>query len=73
MTTFKCRRSGNFVSFTNVNDIEGMRKHEGYVEIIDVEAPKALETKSPETPTKEVLTLRKGRPPKQQMPSFLQE
>ena len=73
MTTFKCKRSGNFVSFFNVNDIEGLRKHEGYVEVTDVEAPKAIETKSPKTTTKEVLTLRKGRPPKQAMPAFLQE
>lgn len=73
MTTFKCKRSGNFVSFSNVNDIEGLRKHEGYVEVTDVEAPKAIETKSPEAPAKEVLTLRKGRPPKQAMPAFLQE
>ena len=73
MTTFKCKRSGNFVSFSNVNDVEGMRKHEGYVEVTDVEAPKAIEVQSPEAPTKEVLTLRKGRPPKQAMPAFLQE
>ena len=72
MTTFKCKRSGNFVSFSNVNDVEGLRKHEGYEEV-HAEAPKAIETKSPEAPTKEVLTLRKGRPPKQAMPAFLQE
>ena len=73
MTTFKCRRSGNFVSFTNVNDIEGMRKHEGYTEIIDAETCKTIEAKPPETSTKEVLTLRRGRPAKQTMPAFLQE
>lgn len=73
MTTFKCKRSGNFVAFSNVNDVEGMRKHEGYVEVTDVEAPKAIETKSPKTTTKEVLTLKRGRPVKQQMPAFLQE
>ena len=68
MTTFKCKRSGNFVSFSNVNDVEGMRKHEGYVEVTDVEAPKAIETKSPEAPTKEVLKLKKNA-----VPAFLQE
>ena len=72
MTTFKCKRSGNFVSFSNVNDIEGLRKHEGYEEV-HAETIKTIETKSPEAPTKEVLTLRKGRPPKQAVPAFLQE
>lgn len=72
MTTFKCKRSGNFVSFSNVNDVEGLRKHEGYEEV-HAETIKAIETKSPKTTTKEVLTLRKGRPPKQAMPAFLQE
>ena len=68
MTTFKCKRSGNFVSFSNVNDVEGLRKHEGYVEVTDVEAPKAIETKSPKTTTKEVLKLKKNA-----VPAFLQE
>lgn len=72
MTTFKCKRSGNFVSFSNVNDVEGLRKHEGYEEV-HAETIKTIETKSPKTTTKEVLTLRKGRPPKQVMPAFLQE
>ncbi len=30
---FRCKRSGNVVSFTNENDISGMRKHEGYEEV----------------------------------------
>ena len=72
MTTFKCKRSGNFVSFSNVNDVEGLRKHEGYEEVY-AETIKTIEVQSPEAPTKEVLTLRKGRPPKQAMPAFLQE
>lgn len=33
MVTFKCKRSGNTVSFTNENDIAGLRKHEGYSEV----------------------------------------
>jgi hypothetical protein len=30
---FKCKRSGNFVSFTNEIDIAGLRIHEGYIEV----------------------------------------
>ncbi len=72
MTTFKCKRSGNFVSFSNVNDVEGLRKHEGYEEV-DAETIKTIEVQSPKAPAKEVLTLKRGRPVKQQMPAFLQE
>jgi hypothetical protein len=36
---FKCRRSGNCVRFSNENDIAGMRKHEGYEEVIDAPDP----------------------------------
>jgi hypothetical protein len=35
MATFRCKRSGNTVSFTNENDIAGLRLHEGYDEIIE--------------------------------------
>lgn len=63
MTTFKCKRSGNFVVFNLEGDIEGMRKHEGYEEVKneEVEVKKA---------PKEVLSLKKtgGK-----VPSFLQE
>ena len=31
--TFQCKRSGNTVSFTNEQDIRGLRQHEGYIEI----------------------------------------
>ena len=31
--TFRCKRSGNTVSFSNENDIAGLRAHEGYEEI----------------------------------------
>ncbi|KKT61764.1 MAG: hypothetical protein UW55_C0024G0016 [Candidatus Giovannonibacteria bacterium GW2011_GWA2_44_26] len=31
--TFRCKRSGNTVSFSNPNDIEQLRKHEGYEEV----------------------------------------
>lgn len=34
MATFRCKRSGNTVTFTKVADIVDMRKHEGYDEIV---------------------------------------
>lgn len=37
MATFRCKRSGNTVSFTLPQDIEGLRKHEGYEEVIETE------------------------------------
>ena len=33
MIQFRCKRSGNIISFTNEDDIEHMRKHEGYEEV----------------------------------------
>lgn len=68
MTKFKCIRSGNFVSFTNENDIIGMRKHEGYIEVKDVETPKTVEAEPQKTTVEKVLRRRK-----QEVPSFLQE
>ena len=41
MATFRCKRSGNTVSFANDGDIESMRKHEGYEEVKDA-APDVL-------------------------------
>lgn len=35
MATFQCKRSGNRVSFSNEDDIRGLREHEGYVEVTD--------------------------------------
>lgn len=35
--TFRCKRSGNTVSFFDENDIESMRKHEGYEEVKEIE------------------------------------
>ena len=69
--TFRCKRSGNTVSFINEGDIEGLRKHEGYEEVKDVEATKTIENKPQQTPTEEVLKPRMGRPRK--IPAFLQE
>ena len=71
---FQCLRSGNHVSFVNPNDIDGLRNHEGYKEVKeDVETAETVKTESPEAPVKEVLKPRMGRPPKQKLPSFLQE
>lgn len=53
MVTFRCKRSGNTVSFESPDDIEIMRKHEEYVEIKDEK----------EEEKREVLKLR-GRPKK---------
>lgn len=60
--TFKCKRSGNLISFSNENDIAGLRKHEGYTEVVDTEIK----------PQKETLSL-KPRKVKAEIPAFLQE
>ena len=65
--TFRCKRSGNLVSFVNQGDIDGLRKHEGYTEVIDHGDKEEIQA-SP----KEVLGLKRGRP-KAAMPAFLQE
>ena len=49
MATFQCKRSGNRVSFSNEDDIRGLREHECYTEVFD-EPVKAVETKF-ETPS----------------------
>ena len=69
--TFRCKRSGNTVSFTSEHDIAGLRKHEEYEEVQDVETPKTIENKPQQTSTEEVLKPRMGRPRK--IPAFLQE
>ena len=62
MAAFRCLRSGHTVSFTNENDIAGLRKHEGYEEIKDVETAQALqETEGREEEKRPLLKLR---PPK---------
>lgn len=68
-TIFKCKRSGNTVSFTNENDISGMRKHEGYTEVKNAETTEAVKIESQQAPTKKVLKLK----PKVEIPAFLQE
>lgn len=70
MTTFRCKRSGNTVSFTNENDIAGMRKHEGYDEVKEViravEVAPVVESKVEVVKEKEVLISikQRGRPKK---------
>ena len=67
--TFRCIRSGNTVSFTNENDIEGLREHEGYVEVEDVETAKTVQIEPPKETSKKVLKHN----PKAVIPAFLQE
>jgi hypothetical protein len=55
--TFTCKRSGNRVSFSNEDDIAQLRKHEGYVEVID---PSAVPIEQPQPEQ----TKRRGRPRK---------
>lgn len=47
-TVFKCKRSGNYVTFTLEGDIASMRNHEGYIEMTPemTEIPKKLEPKA---------------------------
>ncbi len=61
MATFRCKRSGNTVSFSNENDIEQLRKHEGYEEVKHETKEANEEVK--DSDEKEVLK-RRGRPPK---------
>ena len=70
---FKCKRSGNEVTFSIDGDIEAMRKHEGYTEVIDAQTPKAIEVEQNQATPEEVLTPKRGRPSKVAVPSFLQE
>jgi len=66
--TFRCIRSGNTVSFTNENDIKGLREHEGYVEVTDAETTKTVKIEPPKETSKEVLKLKR----KATVPSFLE-
>lgn len=62
MVEFRCKRSGHTVSFTNENDIAGLRTHEGYEEV-NVETTETIKTEPRQEEKREVLKLR-GRPPK---------
>jgi hypothetical protein len=63
LVTFRCKRSGNKVSFSNEGDIDGLRKHEGYEEIKDEAVVPDETVEVEETAPQEVLK-RRGRPPK---------
>lgn len=58
MAIFRCKRSGNTVEFTLPQDIEELRKHEGYDEVRE------------EKTTEEVVRKKPG--PKPKLPDFLQ-
>lgn len=53
MTQFRCKRSGNLVSFTNEDDIKGLRKHEGYTEVIENVEVKTTENANENAPHEE--------------------
>lgn len=66
--TFRCKRSGNLVSFSLEGDIAGLRKHEGYEELKD-----EIQEVQVKAPTQEVLK-RPGRPKRivdESLPSFM--
>ena len=52
--TFKCKQSGNTVSFTDETDIATMRKEEGYIEVAvnDVAADGVAAEKTAKEPVK---------------------
>lgn len=62
-TVFKCKRSGNYVTFTLEGDIAGMRNHEGYIEM----TPDMQEIPKPSEPKVQpvmVVAPKRGRPRK---------
>ena len=52
MAAFRCKRSGNTITLTLPADVEGTRKHEGYVEIVEDENGLQKEIQAP---TEEVI------------------
>jgi hypothetical protein len=62
MVKFKCLRSGNFIELSSPDDIDGLRKHEGYIEVKEIYETKEIQRQEPEAP-RQVLKLR-GRPKK---------
>ena len=58
MATFRCKATGNTVTFTLQHDIDAMEGHDAYEEVIEDEVEDETEEVT-ETPVK-----RKGRPPK---------
>lgn len=65
MATFRCKRSGNTINISLPQDIEELRKHEGYEEVKNEEIPveKSKETVQETNEARPVLKLR-GRPKK---------
>lgn len=39
MVTFRCKQSGNTVSFEHQHDIDSMKGHDGYERVEEVEEP----------------------------------
>jgi hypothetical protein len=58
MATFRCKATGNTVTFTLQHDIDAMEGHDAYEEVIEDEVEEQEEEVT-EAPVK-----RKGRPPK---------
>lgn len=58
MATFRCKATGNTVTFTLQHDIDAMEGHDAYEEVFEDEVEEDTEEIT-ETPVK-----RKGRPPK---------
>jgi hypothetical protein len=66
MVEFRCKRSGNVVRFSNPQDIDGLRNHEGYEEVKhETNANPDEAVQIPQTSEKEVLMKRRGRPKKE--------
>lgn len=72
MAVFRCKRSGNTITLTMPADIEGVRKHEGYVEIVEdenglqkeIQAPTEEVIHKPLLNTNVVTKAKRGRKPK---------
>jgi hypothetical protein len=67
MVKFRCKRSGNSVSFSNEDDIRQMRSHESYEEIKDETDARSDEVQRQEASETQVLipeVKRRGRPRK---------
>ena len=58
MAIFRCKATGNTVTFTLPHDIESMEGHDGYEEVLEDEVEEEVEEVT-EAPVK-----RKGRPSK---------
>ena len=59
MATFRCKATGNTVTFTLQHDIDAMEGHDAYEEVFEDEEEQEETEEVVEAPVK-----RKGRPPK---------